>query len=297
MYESSLRDLIAIQIQGDSVSNCPACYEFTKFSKFGYKKDDQQPYVRCGSCKTLHLEPMPDAQQLLNYYKALSEIGSYTHEASTFRNKSIEDFLTRCYPSIKNSRWLDYGCFDGYLITQVQKQGHMGFGVEIQEESRRVAQLVASGEVVDALGSTDLPVFNVISMKDSIEHLTDPNSVFLDMLKVSQTGTQLFIQTPNATSFIARLTGKKWMCLNSPEHTVIFSEKGLRLFLQRHGWTLINTKRITKSLELGYVLNQLRYFGGFQSLVKYFASLIPLFLQEKSFTFSGGEFFVYAVKN
>jgi hypothetical protein len=62
-------------------------------------------------------------------------------------------------------------------------------------------------------------------MKDSIEHLVDPNNLFIELINLIEDQTELFIQTPNSTSFSALILGKRWVCLNSPEHTIIFQKE------------------------------------------------------------------------
>jgi 2-polyprenyl-3-methyl-5-hydroxy-6-metoxy-1,4-benzoquinol methylase len=186
------------------------------------------------------------------------------------------DFLDKCKPTSLGKNWLDYGCFDGGLLEHIEHQGYLGFGVEIQEESRLLAQSRVAGKVAESLKENLIKhKISIISMKDSIEHLIDPNDLFIDLINLIEYQTDLFIQTPNARSLSALILGKRWACLNSPEHTILFSKKSLEIFLNRHGWEVKETKRVSKLLTIGYVLNQLEYFGGFRKQSRLLSRITP----------------------
>jgi 2-polyprenyl-3-methyl-5-hydroxy-6-metoxy-1,4-benzoquinol methylase len=280
------------------MSTCPACLNVTGALNFGYRRNSQPTYKKCGACKTLYLDPMPTENHLKNYYNSLSESGSYEKNSSFFRESSIDSFVSKCKRTIGQGNWLDFGCFDGYLIKLVQNNGFKGFGVELQETPRVTAQEIAHGEVVASLPSNRIGVtMEVISMKDSIEHLTNPNKIFSDFSMMVENNAEIYIQTPNATSFVARISSNRWVCLNSPEHTVLFSHKGLMLFLKRHGWTIVRTRPVFKSLQIGYVIKQLHNFGNFQKVAKFLDRVTPALLKNNKFIFMGGEFFVQAIRS
>jgi 2-polyprenyl-3-methyl-5-hydroxy-6-metoxy-1,4-benzoquinol methylase len=240
---------------------------------------------------------MPSPMHLISHYKNLSKTGSYSKANSHFRHHSILDFLDRCKPTSLGKNWLDYGCFDGGLLQDIQHQGYVGFGVEIQEESRLIAQSRATGKVVESLKENLIEhKISIISMKDSIEHLVDPNDLFIDLVNLIEHETDLFIQTPNARSLSALILGKRWACLNSPEHTILFSKHSLKIFLNRHGWEVKETKRVSKLLTIGYVLNQLEHFGGFQKQSRFLLRITPKIIKNIELRFLGGEFFAHAVR-
>ena len=276
---------------------CLACLSGEPMKNIGYKKSRHPQYFRCSRCKSLQLDPMPSSLHLMSYYAELSKSGSYSKAISQFRDHSILEFLDKCKPTSLGKNWLDYGCFDGYLLQHIQYQGYIGFGVEIQEESRLLAQSRARGKVVGSL-KENLSEYkiSIISMKDSIEHLVDPNNLFTDLIDLIQYETELFIQTPNATSLSALILGKRWACLNSPEHTIIFSKKGLEIFLKRHGWEVRESKLVSKLLTIGYVLNQLEHFGSYRKLSRILLKITPKIIKNIEVRFLGGEFFVYAVR-
>jgi hypothetical protein len=176
-------------------------------------------------------------------------------------------------------------------------RGFVGFGVEIQNTARLSAQAIAYGKVVDVLDNKSInEKMNTVSMKDSIEHLTEPDQVFFEILNVIDEKAVLFIQTPNATSYSAFMFKKYWACLNSPEHTVIFSKRGLTIFLDRHGWAVRKTKPISKLLTIGYVLTQLENFGSYQNQAHFLKKILPNFIKNWKLRFFGGEFFVEAIR-
>ena len=276
---------------------CPACLNTKRMMKVGYRKTGHPPYFRCYECRTLLLHPMPNNLELRIYYEKLAEFGSYSKTQTSFRDQSILDFLDNCLTRPDGRNWLDYGCFDGYLLKNIQARGFVGFGVEIQNAARLSAQAIANGKVVDVLEKNSINErIDIVSMKDSIEHLTNPDQVFLEILNVTDSNAEIFIQTPNATSFSSFILKKNWACLNSPEHTIIFSEKGLTIFLDRNGWEVQRVKVISKFLTFEYVLMQLENFGSYQSQARFLRKILPNSFKNLKLRFFGGEFFVKAIR-
>jgi hypothetical protein len=265
----------------------------------GYFKINQPTYKQCDFCESLFLHPYPTYEELSSYYAEMGKYGSYSMENSHFRNHSILSFLKNCkiIASKEFKNWLDYGCFDGFIFDEIQNRGFVGFGVEIQSQARESAQSKAKGRVSHSIETINLnDQIHVISMKDSIEHLLDPNVVFKGFSRIASHNAQLFIQTPNATSLSALIFKKKWACLNSPEHTIIFSKKGLEVFLIRHGWKVQKTRIVFKVLTIGYVLSQLENFGSFQQEARKITRLMPVWVKDIKMPFIGGEIFIHAVR-
>jgi 2-polyprenyl-3-methyl-5-hydroxy-6-metoxy-1,4-benzoquinol methylase len=276
---------------------CPVCLAIYQSKKYPYKKSGFPEYVKCRNCWSLYLNPMPNQSDLNNYYANLAEDGAYSPVMGVYREKSIEHFIEYCDVKVNGVNWLDFGCFDGYLLQAVQELGAIPWGIEIQAKARESANLIAGGRVVSEPDQFEFDSFDVVSMKDSIEHLVDPGSTFEKISKKVVTGSKLFIQTPNANSYTSQVLRGRWPGLNSPEHTIVFSDKGLEIFLRRYGWEVVKKKHIKKKLSIGYVLHQLSNFGGFSTVANKIARLLPGKIQAAELDFFGGEFFVYAIKN
>lgn len=275
---------------------CPVCLKQGLSYIYPYRKDNFPPYYKCMECDSLYLYPMPSQENLDKYYKSLSTSGSYSESMGKFRINSINHFLDLSEISNYEGNWLDFGCFDGFLLKRVRDLGAKVWGVEIQELARQKASLIADGKVFSEIKLLTGVKFDFISMKDSIEHLLDPDEVFREFSKRINPECKLFIQTPNATSLTSKFFRGRWPGLNSPEHTIIFSSRGLEFFLKRHGWVIDQEFPVSKKLSIGYVLHQLSNFGGFAKLARTVEKILPTWIKKTELTFIGGEFIILAHK-
>ncbi len=239
---------------------------------------------------------MPIQSDLNKYYENLAITGTYSESMAKYRENSIDKFLKLSQISNYDLNWLDFGCFDGFLLKRVKDLGAKVWGVEIQEKARQTANVVAEGKVVSDIKLMKSFNVEVISMKDSIEHLLNLELIFQEFSERASLGCKLFIQTPNASSLASKILSGRWPGLNSPEHTVVFSSRGLEVFLKRHGWIIDQKYSVSKKLSIGYVLHQLSNFGGFANVARSAEKLLPNWIKKLELNFIGGEFFVSAYK-
>jgi 2-polyprenyl-3-methyl-5-hydroxy-6-metoxy-1,4-benzoquinol methylase len=76
-------------------------------------------------------------------------------------------------------------------------------------------------------------------MNDFIEHVHAPLAVLKKAYKLLKKQGILFISTPNISSFIAKLSGKKWLHLKPDEHIYFFSRKTIKNMLEVSGLKMI----------------------------------------------------------
>jgi len=136
-------------------------------------------------------------------------------------------------------RWLDVGCGDGTLMGFVAECGYKPYGIDIRPDA--VQMLKAAGLDVDLLDFADLPEgrpFDVVSMRDVIEHMPFPVAAIEKAARLTMPGGLLVISTPSRESLawkLPRANGESpyWCEL---EHYHIFSADCLRKILQDAGF-------------------------------------------------------------
>jgi len=65
-----------------------------------------------------------------------------------------------------------------------------------------------------------------VTMWDVFEHFVDPASDVRAAARVLKVGGVLAINTPDISSWYARIMGKRWHLLIPPEHIHYFTKKG-----------------------------------------------------------------------
>jgi glycosyltransferase involved in cell wall biosynthesis/SAM-dependent methyltransferase len=162
----------------------------------------------------------------------------------------------------KELRFLDTGCFEGYLLDQIRDNTRwISFGLEPNSLAVKIANekghAVWWGHAEDA-GSL-IPKdqqFDVIFMGQSIEHIDDPVRVLVQLRRLLAPDGVLVVSTPNLDSREIDWFGPTWAHWHPPYHRYIYSKKGLHSLAQQvgllpvHFQTFSNPTWTTMSLSL-----------------------------------------------
>ncbi|EMI61528.1 methionine biosynthesis protein MetW-like protein [Leptospira noguchii serovar Autumnalis str. ZUN142] len=220
---------------------CPCCQK--KDWKFLYNstfKDYNIPIYLCSNCGLQTQYPRPEPSELYTeeYYSGNANF-SYRDERQTekfdryvwkARIKNIQKFKP-------NGEFLDVGCSFGGFLNCAKEAGFQVTGVEISSYSAEVAKSrglkVYTGEFLDV----DLPenFFDVITLVEVIEHLSDPKKVFEKLSRILKPGGLLLIQTANFEGWQAINAGADYHYY-LPGHFYYYSESNLKKILDRFGF-------------------------------------------------------------
>lgn len=174
----------------------------------------------------------------------------------TFR-RALDHLIAR-HPLKPGSSVLDVGCAGGAFPKAASDAGFDVVGVE---PSRWLAEQGQERYGIDirpgTLAEQDFGNrrFDLVTLWDVIEHLTDPDEVLADIRALLAPGGLLVVNYPDYGALVARLMGRRWPFLLSV-HLLYFTRRTIRAFLEKRGFEVLEIRPFFQTLELGYVLER-----------------------------------------
>lgn len=143
--------------------------------------------------------------------------------------KSIEEKL-----GVGPKKVLDIGCGGGFLSNALGKSGHEVYGIDMSEESLKVAKKHDLTNTVNyqLANAYSLPFpgqsFDVVCAMDFLEHVEDPQKVIAEASRVLKPGGIFFFHTfsKNIISYFFVIKMVEWILPKTPKNLHI-----LRLFI------------------------------------------------------------------
>lgn len=163
-----------------------------------------------------------------------------------------------------NVRVLDIGCGFGQTLGYHTARGCDVYGVEADENIRRVAEKfdykVHVGLFDDSLYAADF--FDYVTMDQVIEHVTDPVPTLCGVARILKPGGAAILSTPNAGGWGARVFGRRWINWHAPYHVQFFSRRSMAIAAERAGLELAECITATNSEWLHYQWMHLALYPG-----------------------------------
>jgi 2-polyprenyl-3-methyl-5-hydroxy-6-metoxy-1,4-benzoquinol methylase len=140
--------------------------------------------------------------------------GIPTTEEYKSRSVTYQEQFGKFLPQDKKARIIDLGCGAGSIVWWLQQTGFVNTsGIDISAEQTKVAQSfgiknITSGDLKEFLKAVKIPLYDVIFLRDVLEHFKKEDVLeLLDLsyLALKDSGT-IILQVPNAESpFGARM--------------------------------------------------------------------------------------------
>jgi SAM-dependent methyltransferase len=168
--------------------------------------------------------------------------------AAWFRGDQASPF--RWVP--RNVRVLDIGCGFGESLGYHQSRGCDVYGVEADENIRRVADRFGYKVHVGLFDPNvyEAEYFDYVTMSQVIEHVIDPLQTLSGIHRILKPGGVAILSTPYASGWGARVFGQHWINWHAPYHLQFFSVRSMRMAAEKAGLKLEKTMTITPSAWL-----------------------------------------------
>lgn len=240
--------------------------------------------VRCNVCGLHFTNPRPDAEHLAAYYT--SEYPCYKpqrgeNQRSTKISTAIRAWVfASAYgsPEKKPRGWrgavaavvklfkparlfgfgipyrgegrlLDFGCGNGTFLRRMASVGWDATGLDIGADA--VAAVEASGipAFQGTLPHPALPpgAFDVITMRQSLEHVPEPRPVLKAAFDLLRPGGCLVIDIPNYDSWEVEYFDDAAHVLDIPRHLLHFSPDTLRNLLVAGGFNVLDVRQVSRA--------------------------------------------------
>jgi len=154
----------------------------------------------------------------------------------------------------RNVRILDIGCGFGESLAYHRARGCDVYGVEADENIRRIADAHGFKVQVGLFDPAHYPPasFDYVTMDQVIEHVADPLLTLQDIAQVLKVGGRAILSTPNASGWGARLFGRRWINWHAPYHLQHFSRGSMQIAAEKVGLSIESVKTLTSSEWLHY---------------------------------------------
>jgi 2-polyprenyl-3-methyl-5-hydroxy-6-metoxy-1,4-benzoquinol methylase len=244
--------------------NCPSCGSDNYQLLYNLSRPNAHAGIglpgiikQCKHCDLIFKSFQEKAEKLYNenYADAFLETGAYfSHAASSFFKKILEDSNGQVNGSISKPRLLDIGSGVGTMLQTATELGYKPIGVELSPKLVEVSS--KKGHTVINKNISDISLdekFDAITMMDIIEHLENPKEVLKELSLLLKPDGEIIIYTPNHNSLIVKIASLMYFLgIKSPvenifacTHTIFFTTKTLKKSL----------------LELGYEVLKVNHFN------------------------------------
>ncbi|MCM8805113.1 MAG: class I SAM-dependent methyltransferase [Candidatus Omnitrophica bacterium] len=198
---------------------------------------------KCFNCGLVFLYPVPDDNQLNDYYRnkyrkdycdppAEERFYSDIPEAK-LRLKRIKNELT------KKTKLLEIGCGTGAFLKTISPYVNNVFGIEPDDESRQWIKEKLNFDVVSDIENLDKgEKFDMVVMFHVLEHLPDPVNFLKKLKEIMKKRAKLIIEVPNVNDALIALYQVKEFCkfYYQRAHLYYFSSHTLKKVLKKAGF-------------------------------------------------------------
>jgi 2-polyprenyl-3-methyl-5-hydroxy-6-metoxy-1,4-benzoquinol methylase len=246
--------------------NCPICAQQQTYSVMRIH-DDRYGYpgmfdlLRCKNCSHAFLDCDLTPEQLgklyTDYYprKTFDLTQCEPHAERSGLDAWFNGLNSSAFRRVpKNVRVLDVGCGFGQSLGYHTARGCDVYGVEADENIRRVAEnfgyKIHVGLFDDLIYEADF--FDYVTMDQVIEHVTDPLPTLRGVARILKPGGTAILSTPNAGGWGAKVFGRRWINWHAPYHVQFFSRRSMTIAAEQAGLVVAESKTVTNSEWLYY---------------------------------------------
>jgi 2-polyprenyl-3-methyl-5-hydroxy-6-metoxy-1,4-benzoquinol methylase len=154
-------------------------------------------YLRCRSCGSVFVDPIPDADTFALMYSKASYHDTHYIDCGSAHYATSAKLLRNFLPG--GSSVLDYGCGLGLFLQALRAEGFSATGVEYDEGAAAYAARstgCAAMSIADFMAKEKKANYDALHLGDVLEHLSDPCATLRELLGFVKPGGLLFAEGP-----------------------------------------------------------------------------------------------------
>ena len=233
-----------IKSQYAETVNCPVCDSSRAALYF---EKDWFRYVQCQDCSMVYMNPRMNQDATYAFYN--SDVNAIYNETK-FDQVSIEpslddqinlanlDLIDR-YRTRIGGTLLEIGSAKGFFLSKAKERGYKVYGIELNKKNAEFSRQLVGNTVfeVDLFDACfESGKFDVIYMRDVIEHIPNPQPFFRELNRIAKPGALMFIETHNIDGLIHQIVREKHTVIFGFEHPNHWSPKTLGKALENNGY-------------------------------------------------------------
>lgn len=179
--------------------------------------------------------------------------------------KNMRQFLRRVQKYKPRGKLLDVGCALGFYVELSLAHGYDAYGFDpssyaVEEAKKLVGDArIKQGTITSV--SYRRKSFDVITMFDVFEHLSDPGADLAKLSTYLKDDGIMVVATGNTASAMAKTLKRRWTFYIPPQHLFFFNKKTMTALLKKEHLAVVEWFGIAKWLSLRYVLHLARTTG------------------------------------
>jgi SAM-dependent methyltransferase len=246
--------------------HCPIC-QGTSFRRISRAWDDRYGYpgtfqiLECTDCGHAFLKGAFSGAELgelySNYYpRSTFDLDAFRpyQETAGFKAWLQGDKSAPFRWVPPNVRVLDIGCGFGESLGYYEARGCDAYGVEADENIRRVAERFGYKVHVGLFDPSlyEENSFDYVTMGQVIEHVGDPVETLRGIYRILKPGGTAILSTPNRNGWGAGVFGERWTHWHAPYHLQLFSLASMKAAAGKAELTVEKSITVTSSDWLQY---------------------------------------------
>jgi SAM-dependent methyltransferase len=165
-------------------------------------------------------------------------LATYEYRKRQYAPERLDYILEKTGLTIKKVRLLDLGCGPGYFISYLKDKKIKYKGLELADFLVEICKKGGLNVEKSDLKDEKDKSYNVITMFDVLEHLTDPIGLFKEMNSKLTKGGYILAYTPNIHSIAFNLMGSNQNLLYPFQHVAFFDKKSLDYLAKKTGYKI-----------------------------------------------------------
>jgi 2-polyprenyl-3-methyl-5-hydroxy-6-metoxy-1,4-benzoquinol methylase len=209
--------------------------------------------VKCCKCGLIYMNPRADQYRIKKNYTSMTDDSYLQEEAG--RRRSADSILQYLKKIGKKGKLLDGGCATGFLLDEARKLGWEVYGVELSAWAVDYAKnkLQLPNITQGALKDSGYPAnfFDVVVLKDVIEHLTEPKETLEQIRRVLKPSGIICCNTPDIDSLVSKILGAKWWGIKQ-SHLFYFNKNNLSALFKATGFVPLKIRSHARTFTINY---------------------------------------------